>query len=1716
MNKGLKFTAWFLGLIVLALLLVNPVSRFLLNFGLKEASRNFSGSLEIQKINLAWGSISLEGITLASEKRVKILEIKKALVKYSFWQFLKNREISSGITEIFISEPFLNLRVDKQGVLNLSRFFPPPEKPAALGKSVSLPPYLHLENARVAFLDEKIPALTYDFTIPQLAIRNGKLSGEVRDGPVEFKVSGAYEPEKACWQLEILSSEFNLEHYLGRVFPQIKEWRGQSRFACRVDYDSRIDPKDSLTYQGELKLDSLGFKIPGYRYPFSRINGSLHFVPGLVWSPEISGDLGPGNFSFRGSALGTDPLFFKGFLQARNLDFSGIEQIKLTGFLKGDFYLRGSTLEPRLYGNFTIPKLGYAGKTLQHLTGSFQLDNQILYLPELRAGLSEGKLAAQGWILLGKTPSASLEIRAENFPLAELSPSLKGRAEFSGFLLGDLKNPCLIGKARGRNLEVSGSQLGNLEAGFLGDLNDLSGSGRLSKEPGQSISGFGGINLKEKTLDLGLRAKAFPLSYLNPGQKTLSCELNLDSICRGKWDDPQILALVSGDKIRLGDFGLRDFRGMISQENGGQTLFSSFIPQGGKRSYLSGGKAGDYLQFSASLQGADLTGLIKGFPRKSDWNFSLAGAGDYLVNADFSAEQQSGRAALLWNPSRLIPQLGFLSLKNLKIADFLPANLARFKFKGDWSAEGFFLENRDTYLSGQVSKGGFLGLPVSLFRGKLGGDSRSLTLYDGFLDSAGGLLWGGGNLNLARQSMDFKLQSPNFPLSGHFEMLDLSGFKCDLREAQATAKKEQLVVYADLVTELSGKFNSPQLAGKLNIKDGSWGYDPLTGKLVWVYTENLLAVKDFSLKYGRGSYWGRGEIGFKPKPALNLQLALKQIRLGDLLAFTTLKGMEITGLVDGNLKVTGDFNNPLLAGKIHLADGSVAGQQVDELLATFSSGNQRFNLSEFYARLGSGDLWGRGEINPDRSLKFSLAAQDFPLDQLDVLEKVFGQVSGRGDFNLTLTGKRDKPELTFDFNLKDLTLRGYPAELARGTLSWGDNRLQLSQLELSQEGKLTDLQGELTLPKNHWPTNRQEWRKCPLSLKLNTQGLELANLFGMFASPLKDKVSGLLSGSLVLNKSSDNPDFAVDFAIPQGKVGDIDFHDFQLRVKYQKPVITVEKFGFLTPQGGVDCTGSLDRQRNLILQAKVQQFPLGDFLSLWNLPVKTGGVLDLNLKAEKQLTDPDLTCDFKLVRGTLADFPFDFLAGDFNRRDGQFNIKQIILSKDKHAAVLQGILPLSIENGHLTGKTPMNLQLDYGQDDLSLLSIFLPVYQNSSGQVRLNAKAQGIFPQVDLSGGLTVRNGNLKLTPMENPISNILVTLQLSGNQLQVVDFSGKVGGGNFQMEKDSKVLFSGFVPAEYHLGLNLDNLGINYAKYFQGRVSGLLNLQTAEHKHILYGKLTPSGATVGLPTDLLENKKPAFIMPAFLKDFVFNLDIDLSNQVWLQFAGSNLYTTGDLRLGGTPDSLGMAGEVKLLRGSLALPFMERSFNLYRGTASFYQGGGFLPYLENVEGETKVGDYDIFMAFSGHLSGENYTLDLFSNPTLSKAQIMSLLLTGAFKPITGTQSNPNGIINSGSTSIFGLVQSTLIPGFTNAIGKALSLSELNISKTDSGVWNFYVSKALDRYEKLLLVYAQYLSTTQQIIKMWGLEYVLPKEMRLRVTQDNYGNVNYWWQWLRRF
>jgi len=133
----------------------------------------------------------------------------------------------------------------------------------------------------------------------------------------------------------------------------------------------------------------------------------------------------------------------------------------------------------------------------------------------------------------------------------------------------------------------------------------------------------------------------------------------------------------------------------------------TFVPQGGKKSFMRGGYVEILLGFWGSIREADFSRLEKSMPGKADLDFSLQGDNKVLVNADINSPDLTGKTAFLLDLNKKAPVIGYMKFDDFKLNGFLGEYLGSLRAAGNLSGEGIFFNDRSlsAYFAGKILNG---------------------------------------------------------------------------------------------------------------------------------------------------------------------------------------------------------------------------------------------------------------------------------------------------------------------------------------------------------------------------------------------------------------------------------------------------------------------------------------------------------------------------------------------------------------------------------------------------------------------------------------------------------------------------------------------------------------------------------------------------------------------------------------------------------------------------------------------------------------------------------------------------------------------------------------------------------------------------------------------------------------------------------------------------
>ncbi|MCD6309539.1 MAG: translocation/assembly module TamB domain-containing protein, partial [Candidatus Eremiobacteraeota bacterium] len=1129
------------------------------------------------------------------------------------------------------------------------------------------------------------------------------------------------------------------------------------------------------------------------------------------------------------------------------------------------------------------------------------------------------------------------------------------------------------------------------------------------------------------------------------------------------------------------------------------------------------------------LEGA-VSGIVPITPAgRGDVNAHISGYQDRKIlasgNIRSSAGDMSGKVML--DGTGKLSGLAYLSFKDLNLEKWLGQRIPGWKITGH--ASGDNLLSLGDIIKGEsdisISAGSIFGISVKGVNSSWRSSGSEIGFAPAYMNFPAGILKTGGKIDLKKKNLALDFKGTGLDVFSALKKLDLSGLGINISSFTAGLERNTINASMDITGNINGPWASPFIKGEGTLSGGVWQGESLAG--VFGFTRNFegrIKFENVNLTSGETGYLLEGYVDPASDLSMDLHISVDDgnlAKIGQLLPAG--KYLKPAGKLNGNMHIKGTPESPVISGKATITSGNIFGQPFEELMVSFSSHKSDLFINEIYGRIYHGEIKGNGEISQDGEFSFELTANSFPLEELKFFDQFFGQVSGEGNLYFQVSGTRQNPMVYMDFLIDNFSLRDYMFDTARGTFNWENKTLKIKDLLLTHSAKTTSMSGSITFPGNKLPERWQEWKKCDFSLKGKSEGVDVSTMLGLLNHPLRDRLTGLAMGEFEMHGNLPLPTGHLDITIDDGKIGNVPLEDAVLNVTYGDEGLKGEG-EIKTGTGSINVSINMDEKMEGVLDLVADTFDLSIISGIFAIPYPIRGDLNLMAHVTRSLSKPGGYCTFKVDNGAVGKFPYDSFSGYLELEDNVVKIKNVVLKRGKHKATMEGIVPLTFMFKDKDADKEMQVNIKYAQDDLSILSFFIPGYESSEGRVSVDGSITGSFSDTTLSGEVSVKNGKLKIAALDNPIENIMVTAVFSGDRLLIKDLRGTVGGGRFGVRKGSWAKFSGIMPIEYNVDLFGSGLVLDSPKYFVGRLDAELHLDTYPGGgHVLCGKVIPKDATINIPVGEVARKggkkEEVSLTPSWLDNYEANLMLDLKDQIWLKFSGSNLLTEGHLQLIKEKGNLDLVGKVDIVKGNLTLPFLESSLKVMGGSANFYLGGGLYPYLEDVSAETDISGVRIYAIFNGNLGEKNpnaYHLDLTSNPPRTKDQIMALLLTGIDAPSMSSEQVGTMFENRAMQSVIGVAEGMVLNPIASALGKSLTLTDMSVNMSAMGGWSMRMAKGIGTGERLRVVYVTYHLPSGDIRNLWGLEYALPYNMLMRLLQDNMGQYYYWIQALRRY
>ncbi|MFN8606094.1 MAG: translocation/assembly module TamB domain-containing protein [Vulcanimicrobiota bacterium] len=480
-------------------------------------------------------------------------------------------------------------------------------------------------------------------------------------------------------------------------------------------------------------------------------------------------------------------------------------------------------------------------------------------------------------------------------------------------------------------------------------------------------------------------------------------------------------------------------------------------------------------------------------------------------------------------------------------------------------------------------------------------------------------------------------------------------------------------------------------------------------------------------------------------------------------------------------------------------------------------------------------------------------------------------------------------------------------------------------------------------------------------------------------------------------------------------------------------------------------------------------------------------------------------------------------------------------------------LVASTSGWSLTDNSEFDLGAQLNDSQMRLLSAFAPDPERSrlSGNLKGVMQLRGTSAKPELTGSLAIENGGFTHPDLSTPLSglNMLAkfervptaqaeqteALQQMGGEpvvgrISLDKFEGYLGGQQFQGKGKAEGV--GRRPTYLDFAFDGQDLPIRWSGFMDGQANVHLTL-TGKQKEgelgltpFLSGRVELPQANLTIPDEEALAKLMALARGrSNHRRFDYDVDLSLGNDVFGNYLGSSIRGQGELKI--TP-SLAHArpsvnGVLFLSRGVIRIPIYGINFRVRQGYAYFEDD--FIPRLDNLEADSTIGTYQITARFDG--KWPNVHADLYANPPLPESDIRSIIGLGGLPGngaysssstlVSNSVQNPNGntfLVNQGVS----LLSNMLTQQLTQGIGRLLFASEVSLDILPSSEYALRVAKSLNDKDTLLLTFSQAIGVTRfnGRLTQYGIEYRFQPNLLSRITLNNYGQAQLWFQGVVRY
>jgi autotransporter translocation and assembly factor TamB len=871
------------------------------------------------------------------------------------------------------------------------------------------------------------------------------------------------------------------------------------------------------------------------------------------------------------------------------------------------------------------------------------------------------------------------------------------------------------------------------------------------------------------------------------------------------------------------------------------------------------------------------------------------------------------------------------------------------------------------------------------------------------------------------------------------------------------------------------------------------------------YDDGTLQIADANALAGDGSLAANGSVrdlaGGHPVVDLTAHVRGAQIAQLDRVVHLPLPYPD--GEIDADAHAQGALASPQLTADVRIPNGSVNELGFRNAHVALSGDLANVAARGGTVTVGSTVVTFSGDLSR-ASQRIEVRAPHVDLTDFDNYFDTADAIGGRGHLALTAAASPTGVQTTGDVAIADARFHRFAVGTTSANWTTRARTIDATASVRGAHGN-AELTAAATLPAS--APLRDPAHRITLDANGSLGAFDVASWLP--AAGIQAPVAGIIAGSARAHGTLAAPTVAVTAALTNGAAAGYHITTLTLAVDGNAQRAHIASLHFVGPGLTADLSGTAGYGAHdpiaLALHATSDDLPTLERAA--GLKLIVGGSASTTIDLSGTRVSPRIAQTLDATNLTADHYTVPRVHASASADERTLRLDAFEADLTKGRVLASATVPITFAPPRIGVRdAPLAAMLRADAIDLSQFAALLPDHSKVTGTIDGEIAASGTPQDPAIDGSLALTGGTYASDLVRSAIDNARARLTFTRATAQLSGVHADVGGGS--IDGSGTMTFGDARDFAHTFALNAQltasNARLDVNRYLTGTVNGTITATKTPGRRdaVIGGDVAFSKTRIPLTALLSSSKANPQATPVALP-VAFALTVSAGNDVRVQGSGVDVGARGAVTVGGTLAAPTLDGSLQSTDGTLSL---YRTFTLQRGVVTFAPSDGLIPDVDATATTTITNpDTDILLHVTGPVT--NLNLDLASNPSYSKEQILGLLLNaqafGAVQGVQTTQTSGGGInaANIAGGYLSSQLSQSLLAPIGSQLGSSLGFSDLALGYDYGSGFSAGASRPIGK--NLTASFHQTFGTDQR--EVLGLAYQLHRNAALQFSLFNAGN-----------